>query len=357
MKTIFKILILLPVLSCTVKSQDFSKFSISGYVDTYYSYDNDKNGNSIRQFSAIAPYREEFRINIAQVSLKYNDEKVRGVITAQYGDIPSVNWPSGQQFIQEAYAGFSPSKNLWIDAGFFLTHIGAEGVLPKSNFLTTMSLPVYFEPFYQSGVRVSYDFSKKVYGCFHLVNGYNVFMDNNKNKSAGITLGIKPNDKVEIIYNNLLGNEMSSGPGKLRIYNNLILKLYPAKKLDVIIAGDAAFQENSKLTDSTAYGTVYSGLASLRYRFSPKFSASIRGEYYMDNDGILSGVMTDNSGKQTGLKAFGITAGFEVRPVSMAYFRVEARYLFADKDQEVFIVDGKPKNTRFEAVTNVGIEF
>jgi hypothetical protein len=357
MKTNFKFLILLLVLSYSVKSQDFSKFSISGYVDTYFSYDSDKNGNTLRQFSAIAPYREEFRINIAQVSLKYNDEKVRGVITAQYGDIPSVNWPSSQQYIQEAYAGFSPAKNLWIDAGFFLTHIGAEGVLPKSNFLTTMSLPVYFEPFFQSGIRVGYDFSPKFYGCFHLLNGYNVFMDNNKNKSAGITLGVKPSSKVEIVYNNLFGNEIATEPGELRIYNNLIIKLYFVKKLDVTISGDAAFQENSKLDDSTAYGTVYSGLASLRYRFTPKFSASIRGEFYMDNDGILSGVMTDKAGKQTGLKAFGITAGFEVRPVSMAYFRMEARYLSADKDQEVFIVDGKPKNTRFEAISNVGIEF
>ena len=69
-------------------SQDFSKFSISGYVDTYYSYDNDKDGNTLRQLSAIAPNRDEFRLNLAQVSLKYNDEKVRGAITVHYGDIP-----------------------------------------------------------------------------------------------------------------------------------------------------------------------------------------------------------------------------------------------------------------------------
>lgn len=357
MKTI-RIFILLLVAVPVLRAQDFSKFSLSGYVDTYYSYDDDKNGNSLRQFSAIAPYREEFRLNIAQVSLKYNDEKVRGNITLQYGDIPAVNWPSSQQFIQEAYAGFSPAKNLWIDAGFFLTHIGAEGVLPKSNFLTSMSLPVYYEPFFQSGVRVSYDFSKKVYGTVHLLNGYNVFADNNKNKSAGITFGVKPSDKIEIIYNNLLGNEINTGsPGKLRIYNNLILKLFPAKKLDIIISGDAAFQENSKIDDSTAYGNLYSGLASMRYRFSNKFSASLRGEVYMDNDGILSGIFTDNAGKQTGLKAYGITFGIEVRPVPQAYFRIESRYLITDKEQEIFTDGTKQKNSRFEAITNVGIEF
>lgn len=267
-----RICILLFIAVSVLKEQDFSKYSLSGYVDTYYSYDNDKNGNSLRQFSAIAPYREEFRLNIAQVSLKYKDEKVRGNITLQYGDIPAVNWPSSQQFIQEAYAGFTPMKNLWIDAGFFLTHMGAEGVLPKGNFLTTMSLPVYYEPFFQSGVRVSYDFSKKAYGTIHLLNGYNVFADNNKNKSAGITFGVKPNDKIEIIYNNILGNEINSGsPGKLRIYNNLILKLYPSKKLDIIVSGDAAFQENSKIDDSTAYASVFSGLVLCDIDFQINF--------------------------------------------------------------------------------------
>lgn len=77
----------------------------------------------------------------------------------------------------------------------------------------------------------------------------------------------------------------------------------------------------------------------------------------MDNDGILSGIFTDNTGQQTGLKAYGITFGIEVRPVSQAYFRIESRYLITDKDQEIFTDEGKPKNSRFEAITNVGIEF
>jgi hypothetical protein len=355
MKTvIFYILFFVCILP--VKSQDFSKFSVSGYVDAYYSYDDDKNGNSLRQLSSTAPFREEFRVNLAQISLKYNDEKIRGVVTAHYGDIPQVNWPASPlQFTQEAYAGFSPETGLWIDAGYFLTHIGAEGLYPKNNFLTSLALTTYYEPFFQSGVRVGYDFSSKFYGCFHLLNGYNVFADNNKNKSAGITLDFKPNPNVEIIYNNIIGNEITlPAEGKTRIYNNLVLKFFPSKKLDILVGGDFCMQENSKIDDSTAYGNMFSALASLRYKFSKKISASLRGEVHKDKDGIMSGVFVDSSGNPTGLKAYGITFGIEIRPVEKAYFRIESKYLIAEKDQKIFYNN---KNTRFEAITNVGIEF
>lgn len=351
-----KLFIFMLLVSCSaLHAQDFTKFSLGGYVDTYYSWDSDKNGNPVRQFSATAPYREEFRLNIAQLSLKYNDEKVHGAITLQYGDIPSVNWPASQQFVQEAYAGFMPAKGLWIDAGYFLTHIGAEGLLPKSNFLTSLALATYYEPFYQSGVRVSYEFSPKLYGALHLLNGYNVFTDNNMNKSIGLTLGYKPKDNIEVIYNNLAGNEMpSETDGKTRIYNNLVVKLSPSKKIDVLIGGDLAFQEKSGLTDTTASAIMYSGLAVIRFKPSPKFSVSVRGEMFNDKDGFLSGVITQTDSTLSGLNAYGITLGFEVRPVQHAYFRMEGRYIEASEKQKIFS-DGK--NSRIEAITNIGVEF
>ncbi len=336
-------------------SQDKSPFSVGGYLDTYYSYDTDLNGNSLRQFSGTAAYRDEFRVNIAQITGKYNVDKVRAVLTLHYGDIPSLNWPASQLFIQEANAGFSPAKNLWIDAGYFLTHIGAEGILPKGNFLTSIALPTYFEPIYQSGIKLSYDFSPKVYGCIHLLNGNNVFADNNKNKSIGITLGVRPNSSSEIIYNNLIGNEQPAGSiGKTRIYNNLVLKYALGKRVDLIAGFDFAIQEKSKITDSTASASLYSGLAAIKFKAAKKFSITVRGEIYSDENGILSGVFSDSDGKSTGFKAFGVTLGMEYRPIENAYIRLEGRYLSADSKQKIFFENS---NTRTEAIISTGVEF
>ena len=30
-------------------------------------------------------------------------------------------------------------KNSWLDAGYFITHIGGEGIIPKYNFFTSLS--------------------------------------------------------------------------------------------------------------------------------------------------------------------------------------------------------------------------
>lgn len=80
---------LLPGLN--IRAQSGSDFKISGYADTYYAYDNDNNGNSLRQFSVISPVRDQFRINLAQVTGKYAYKNLRGTVTLQFGDIPRYN--------------------------------------------------------------------------------------------------------------------------------------------------------------------------------------------------------------------------------------------------------------------------
>ena len=328
--------------------------SINGYIDTYISWDNDK-GNPQRQFSAISPYRDEFRLNLAQISAKYESDRVRGIATMHFGDIPSVNWPANQQFVQEANIGFRLAKALWIDGGYFITHIGGEGLIPMNNYFTSLSLCTYYELFFQSGVKLSYAASEKFAAQVHLVNGFNVFADNNKNKSFGIQLWGQPNPKFDITYNNLIGNEMPLGTtGKTRFYNNLVIKIFPVKKLDVIVCGDFCMQEKSKLTDSTASASMFSGFIALKYKPVKNFSMSLRGEIFQDEDGILSGVFIDSTGKATGLKANGVTFGVEYNPMSSSYIRLETRLLNTDKDQKIFYDN---KNSRVEINLSAGAGF
>ncbi|HEY3251926.1 MAG TPA: outer membrane beta-barrel protein [Ignavibacteria bacterium] len=327
--------------------------TISGYTDIYIAYDNDKNV-SPRSLSSIAPYRDEFRLNLAQISAKYANEKIRAAITLQYGDVPRLNWPSDNQFIQEANIGFSPSKNLWIDAGYFLTHIGGEGVIPKYNFFQSFALCTYYEPLFQAGVKLSYT-GKKFYCGLHLLNGFNVLSDNNKNKSFGITLGYKPNDKMDFTYNNIIGNEQPySFPGKTRFYNNLILKFYPHKKIDVILCGDLCYQEKSKIKDTTEAATMFSAFASVRFHATKNFSISARGEILQDKNGFMTGRFIDTDSTLTGLKVFGITGGMEFNPVSNAYIRLETRYLAADTKQKIFFENS---NSKVEVILSSGLEF
>ena len=306
MKRLYILLVFCLFFSLTLKAQ----FSVSGYLSTYYAWDTDKD-KTPRQFASFAPISDQFKLDIAQLSASYTSDLVRGLVTLHYGDIPKYNWPADQQMIQQAYMGVQPVKGLWIDAGYFFTHIGAESPLPKDNFFTMYSLGGFFEPFYQSGIRVSYTFSENFSGCFHLINGYNLFEDNNKNKSVGVQLIYTPNQKISFAYNNLIGNEMPNGPGKTRFTNNLVINYYPTDKLSFIGGFDFITQEKSKLTEQDAAGNVISGMVSGRYKVNPKFSISARAEIFNDPEGVLSGTFVNSENSLTGIKSYGFTLGFE----------------------------------------------
>jgi len=333
------------------------ELTLSGYADAYIAYDTDK-GNLLRQFSVIAPNRDEFRINLAVLALRYSSKLIRGNIALQFGDVPKLNWPQAPneylQFIQEANIGVTPGKNSWVDAGYFLTHIGAEGIIPKYNFFTSVSLLTYYEPIYQSGIKYSFT-GKKFYTSLMLLNGYNVLADNNKNKSFGLQVGYKPNDKVDFTFNNITGNEMPTGTaGKTRIYNNLVVKIFPSEKLDVILCGDFCLQDKSKIDDSTAAGSMFSAFASMKYRATKNISLMLRGEIFQDKDAVMSPVYAIAGESSSGLKAFGVSVGTEYNPTPSSYFRLEGRYLSTDSNQNIFY-DGQ--HTRTEVILSGGIEF
>lgn len=358
-KIVFVIFQILIIHITQIFAQDFK---VSGYVDAYYAYDNDDNGSSLRQFSAVAPIRDQFRLNLAQVTGSYSADKVRGVVTLQFGDIPYYNWPQTPnqylQHIQEANIGFQPAKNLWFDIGYFLTHIGAEGIIPINNNFSTLALTTNFEPFYQSGIKLSYAFSDKVYGSLFLLNGYNVFADNNKNLSGGMQFGVKIRKNLELVYNNILGNEQPSGSkGKTRFFNNLVVKYSPYDKLDILFGADYAIQQESKLTDSLSAADLYGGLLSFRYKFAPKFSMMLRLETYQDKNGILSGTYMNNDSVFTGLESHGISFGIEHRPVENGYLRIETRYLKTPDNLRIFSLNKNPEDSRTELILSGGISF
>jgi len=324
-------------------------FEISAGIDFYYAYDTDYDIIE-RQFSAVSPYRDEFRINLAQFSLAYNSDIIRGKIAVHYGDIPKYNWETEIPNLQEANIGFSPADGLWIDAGYFLTHIGAES-FPSENFFSTLSLPSYYQPFYQSGIKIGYDFSEKFSASLFLLNGYDVIEDNNKNKSCGMQLSYSPAEQLQIVYNNIIGNENPAGmTGQTRMLNNLIFYFNPCRRLETILGLDFGLRENTGIENSEKTAYSYGAMFSARYKMHPKFSAGVRGEFYQDLNGIYSDIIIDGKG----MKGNGITFEVEYNPVENSYIRLETRYLRLDKDYLNIFYSG---NDRGEIILSAGIKY
>lgn len=336
----------------TTNIQLQKNFDISAFVETYYSINTDKTAK-LKFIPSVSPYRDEMRINIAQLSVGYNDEEIRGKLTLHYGDIPEINWAPSTIYknIQEAYVGFSPAKKFWIDAGFYQTHIGAEG-FPPNNFLSSNALISVAEPNFQSGIRFSYEFSEKLSASLHIINGLNLFEDNNKNKTFGLKIDYTPIENLTFSYNNSVGNEIPSSENnpRIRYFHNFVITYSPSKKIDLLGNFDVVHQEKSKINDSSATAYTYGAVVSARYKFNKMYSSTIRCEYYQDLDGLLTGIVFADRGA----KGNGFTLGFEYKPIEQAYLRFEYYFLRMDAEQKVFYDNSNVKN---EATISFGLGF
>src|ERR1700746_2805557 len=126
------------------KIVDVSALKISGYVDAYYAYYTDSVGEgNYQKFPSISPRSNQFGLNTAMLTAQYDAEKVRGIVTLHFGDIPRCAWSSTFNPLMEAHVGIRLHKTLWLDAGFFRTHFGTEGLLPKENFCSSVSVNTF----------------------------------------------------------------------------------------------------------------------------------------------------------------------------------------------------------------------
>jgi opacity protein-like surface antigen len=341
-------------------SDDELKVNVSAYVDTYIATDNDKIPDAsfleedtyIRKYAINDMQKNNFSINIAQVSANIcYDDLIRSVLTLHYGDMATIAFNAHNLFgIQEAYVGINVIDDLWVDAGYFLTHIGSEAVLPKDNWLTSHSMVTYVEPFYHAGVRALYDNGTLSAGL-HILNSGIGYFENNDNKTLGYNLGYSAGDIFRINLAGMIGNEIPGGSvnAKTNIYNNLTLESHPSEKLGIKAQFDYATLENSYDYDQEA--AAYMGIVLQgRYQLLEKIAATARFAYFDDTKGY-AGISASG---------IGITAGAEYKPTDFSYIRIEGRMLNFDNSDEsngnqFHDADGNPTNSRMELMINFGV--
>jgi len=67
---------------------------------------------------------------------------------------------------------------------------------------------------------------------------------------------------------------------------------------------------------------MFSALLITRLRLNKKLSIYSRGEYFKDQNEILTGPVLNEFHKLVGLNLWGVTAGFEVKPITNSYLRL-----------------------------------
>lgn len=330
---------------------EFHKLELSAYVSSYYAHYSDEIENSgFVQFPTMAPRNDQFGLNIAQIGMQYQDQNFRGNITLHYGDIPESNWPKPFTLIQEAHAGFKLVKNLWLDAGFFKTHIGIESVQPRENITSSMAVISYYEPYFLSGAKLTYQATNKLSLQLNIFNGYNEYVENNKNKALGFSALYEFNKNFSITYNVLTCDETPDNvkTKHQRIFHNLYGN-FSTKKFSLGAEVNHGTQKNSALRDTSLTASMFSGLVVAKYQMLKKLGVYTRGEYYSDKNRIFTGNL------DLGNYITGITGGVEFKPIKNAALSTEYRLL--ECDNLIFKEGNTLTNQRHELIICLDVWF
>ncbi len=309
------------------------KIDVGGFVDMYYGYNLNKVDPQLRTFDV---QHNAFSLSLAEVNFTKTptaDSRVGFRTDLDFGktaDLTAAFEPesNGQEIykhIQQAYVSLLTGKVQW-DAGKWVTPIGAEVIESQDNWNYTRSVLFGFAiPFYHTGVRATYTADPKLTLGAQLVNGWNNSSEINGDKTVGVSVTWKPNDKFTWVANDMAGKETAGSEDTRNIFDTT-LTYVASPKLSLMGNFDYGSEGDVKWWGIAAYA---------KYTASDKWSLVGRYEYLDDTKG---GFMT------FGTKAQEITVTSDHLIAGGLKTRLEYRTDFADA--AIFKSDGADQKSQ-----------
>jgi len=281
----------------TPAEESKGKFTVSGYVDTYYLYNtNDPTNNSI-QGRVFDLQSKSFNLGLAQTQFKYETEKSGAVLDLVYGPNAELGnfGNKGTAFsIKQAYAYYMFTDKLKMTAGQFGTHIGYELIDAPLNYNYSLSYLFGNGPFYHTGLKFDYAISEKAAVMLGVVNGWDQLQDaNGRFKSYTAQVFLSPKEGMNIYLNGIVGNE-SGGYSAFGVFDNnsmtymgdLTASYAVSDKVNLGLNAATGFYSNeTALKDTKAKNWGGAALYG-QYMVSDVFSLGLRQEYWEDVMGI-----------------------------------------------------------------------
>jgi hypothetical protein len=272
-----------------------SPIEISGFVDTYYSYNFNRSGadTQLRNFDTK---HNQLSLNLIEVALEqkpttgsrlgFRADLNFGPVT----DMVHAFEPGGADVFkafEQAYVSvLAPmGKGLQIDVGKFVTPHGAEVIEAKDNWNYSRSLLFALAiPYYHVGLRAALPVSDKVTFSAFAVNGWNNGVDNNSGKTFGLSAAIKPASRLSIVQNVMTGAEQADDNGDRRFLSDTTVTFNVTPALSLMANYDYG-------RDTVGGATVkWQGIASYaRVQVNDWWAVSPRFEWFQDGDGFATG--------------------------------------------------------------------
>lgn len=305
------------------------KVTFGGFVDTYVAHDFGRPAAFDRGFTTQAARHHEFNVNLAFLEARLDGNGIRARVALQAGTsvqanyaaepaVGAVSGPSLSRHLQEAIVGVRLGREVWVDGGVYLSHVGSESWISRDNPTYTRSLIADYSPYYQAGARITWAPSARFSAQVNVVNGWQVISENNDAKSVGLRLEYVASPAVTLSAYNLIGNEIPAGSGgRTRYFQGASLRLTPSSRSLVIATVDIGVEEGSA---GGRRSTWYGGALIGKVRATPRVGLSGRVERYADPDQVI--VVT---GFPAGFRVWGGSVGVDVVTAERVLWRTEFR--------------------------------
>ncbi len=303
------------------------------FVDGYFAWDTHRPPSLDRAYTTTAARHSEFNINLAFVDATLSGPRLRGRFAAQFGTSVQANYaaeprvgnnsgPDVSRYIQEAYVGYQVKPTLWIDAGVFFAPFGAENWISRDNPVYTRSLIADNSPYYESGVRLSWQARPSLALQAHVINGWQNVSETNESKALAFRADWTPNAHLTLSYDGFFGNEQpDSVPARGRHFHEAIARV----KLDDRTSLTSSFDYGTQARTDGAGRSAWRGFAVLlRREVTETVGLGARVEGYSDPDQVIV-----STGATRGLRATGGSVNIDVRLHPRAIWRSEVRLLGA----------------------------
>lgn len=356
-KIFFAILSTIALNSSAQTGYTKNPLSISGYIETYYSYDFANPSDHNRPGFVYSHNRHnEVNLNLGFLKAAYATDKLRANLALMTGTYPNANLaaePGVLKNIFEANAGvkISKKKNLWVDAGIFASHIGFESAIGKDCWNLTRSILADNSPYYESGVKVSYTSDNEKWFLSGLIlNGWQRIqrVNGNNTPAFGHQFTFKPNSKVTLNSSSFVGSDTPDSTRQMRYFHNFYGQFQLTEKFGMILGFDIGVQQKTKNSDD--FNTWYSPVLIMKYAPSEKISIATRGEYYSDANSVIVSTGTPN-----GFQTYGYSLNIDYLIMENAVWRIEGRG-FTSKDK-IFTLNDNPSSQNYFLTTALAISF
>ena len=337
-----------------VSQEQESKWSVTGYADSYYTYDFNKPADHSRTAYLYNFTRHnEFSVNLALIRLAFSSDRSRFNVALMAGTYAQSNLaaePTLFQHVYEANAGVELKKDLWLDAGVFSSHIGFESAVSKDNWALTRSMVAENSPYYLSGVKLTYTPNSAWIFSGVICNGWQRIqrVDSNSTLGFGTQIYYKASDKFTLNHSSFFGNDKPDSASQFRIFNNLYGILNLNDQWSFTIGFDLGLQQKHK--KASDYHAWYGTVMIARYVLAQKCALAGRFERYIDKHQVI---VTTSTAR--GFQTNGYSLNLDYAHTKNAVMRIEIRRF--DSIDPVFVKNNKPVKNNTSITSSLAVSF